>query len=176
MKLLLKRDNTGDGFPSSDQVDVGELVINSKTGKLYSKLQDGSIIEWVGQKICFEPTPVLKMFYDSTEITNENIDDFCCLGAIIEFEIDMLKTAPYKYSFQFIELTANTTPQNITVQTPIYTTYTAEDKAIRKALVPINLSIPGDDQPISIFKFIVNDDNVVSKKILEKIITIKCKQ
>ena len=102
MKLLLKRDNTGDGFPSSDQVDVGELVINSKTGKLYSKLQDGSIIEWVGQKICFEPTPVLKMFYDSTEITNENIDDFCCLGAIIEFEIDMLKTAPYKYSFQFI--------------------------------------------------------------------------
>jgi hypothetical protein len=176
MKLLLKRDNTSGGFPSTDQVDVGELVINSTTGKLYSKLQDGSIIEWVGQKICFEPTPTVKMYYDSEEITNDNIDNFCCLGAIIEFEVDNLKPAPYKYSFELTELTNNTSVQNIVVQTPIYTTYTSEDTTIRKALIPINVAISGEDQqPISIFKFIVNDTNVISKKILEKIITLKCK-
>jgi hypothetical protein len=193
MKLLLKRDTTSGGFPSADQVDVGELVINSTTGKLYSKLQDGSIIEWVGQKICFEPTPMVKIYYDNNEITNDNIEDFCCLGAILEFEIDMLKLAPYKYSFELIELTSNTTAQNISVQTPIYTTYTVEapvvdpdsptvpepspleGQTIRKALVPINVAIPGDDQPISIFKFVVNDDNIIRKKIVEKIITIKCK-
>lgn len=175
MKLLLKRDNTSNGFPSADQVDVGELVINSTTGKLYSKLQDGSIIEWVGQKICFEPTPTLKIYYDGTEITNDNIENFCCLGAIIEFEIDMLKVAPYKYSFQLVELTSNTTPENIAIQSPVYTTYNANDTDIRKALVPVNLEIVNQNQPISIFKFIVNDDNIISKKILEKIITIQCK-
>lgn len=193
MKLLLKRDISSDGFPDANQVDVGELVINSTTGKLYSKLQDGSIIEWVGQKICFEPTPLVTMYYEGEEVVNDNIDNFCCLGAILEFEVDMLRLAPYKYSFQLIELTANTTTENISVQRPVYTTYTVqapepdpnsptvpdpsplEGQTIRKALVPINLSIPGDEQAISIFKFVINDDNVVSKKIVEKIITIKCK-
>lgn len=175
MKLLLKRDNTSAGFPSSNQVDVGELVINSTTGKLYSKLEDGSIIEWIGQKICFEPVPTLKVYYGSIEIINDNINDFCCLGSIIEFEIDKLKPAPAKYSFELLELTSNTTPQNIQIQTPIYTLYNEQESSFRKALVPVNLSILIDNQPISIFKFIINDDSVVSKKIIEKIITIKCK-
>ena len=40
MKLLFKRDEVGDGQPSPDQVSVGELVMNSVTGRLYTKLID----------------------------------------------------------------------------------------------------------------------------------------
>jgi hypothetical protein len=174
MKLLLKRDETGTGFPSGDQIEVGELVINSKTGKLYSKLKDGTIVEWIGQKICFDPIPDIALYYENMLLSDNNISDFCCLGAILEFEVSKLKPDPAKYTFEFIELTNNSNPTDVEIQVPRYSSYAlSTGENARKANVPINLAILNSQQTISIFKFSVIDDS--SKKIGEKIITIKCK-
>ena len=72
MKLLLKRDITEEGFPAQDQIDVGELVINSVTGRLYTKLVDGSVVEFISQKICFDPIPEILFFYENNSITPPN--------------------------------------------------------------------------------------------------------
>jgi hypothetical protein len=181
MKLLLKRDESGNGFPSVDQVLVGELVINSVTGRLYTKLTDGSIVEWIAQKICFDPTPEIVLNYENTIVGNDIVENFCCLGGILEFEVSKLKLDPYQYSFELVELTTNSLPTDINVQSVKYSEYTIpkpgtttnETISVRKGVVPVNLSISNNQQNISIFKFIVSSITD-SKKLIEKIITIKC--
>jgi hypothetical protein len=92
-----------------------------------------------------------------------------------------LKINPYEYSFEFVELTSNTNTQNINIQSPQYSNYTipkpgstTETIAVRKALVPIELAILNSEQNISIFKFSVVAVSKNNKKLIEKIITIKC--
>lgn len=182
MKLLLKRDEVGSGHPSPDQLEVGELVMNSVTGKLYSKLIDGSIIEWTGQKICFDPTPEVATYYDNVIYANDYVDQFCCLGAILEFSVSKLKLEPEEYDFEFVELTTNSDPSSIDIQPPKYSTYTIpkpgsttnETISLRKAIVPVNVAILNPQQPISIFKFTVISKTMNNKRLIEKIITLKC--
>lgn len=182
MKLLLKRDTTGSSHPSGDQLEVGELVMNSVTGKLYSKLTDGSIVEWIGQKICFDPAPEIVIYYDNVPSTNDYIDSFCCLGGILEFEVTKLKLEPEEYIFTFTELTANSDPSNLSVQQAKYSNYTIpkpgsttnETILVRKAIVPVNVAILNESQPISIFKFSVISQTMNNKILTEKIITLKC--
>ena len=71
MKLYLKRDETSANNPDIGQVDIGELVMNSKTGRLYTKLTDGSLVEFIGQKVCYGPIP---------DIQFRDISNFCCFG------------------------------------------------------------------------------------------------
>jgi hypothetical protein len=182
MKLLLKRDQTGTGHPSPAQLEIGELVMNSVTGRLYSKLTDGSIIEWIGQRICYDPVPDISVYYNNILMANDSIDSFCCLGAILDIEVSKLKLAPEEYSFELVELTTNSNPQDITIQTPKYTEYTIpkpgtttnETISLRKALIPINIAILNSQENISIFKFTVTSVTNDNKKLIEKIITIKC--
>lgn len=175
MRLLIKRDETSNGFPAPDQLEVGELVINSKTGKLYSKLIDGSIIEWIGQKICFEPIPTISFSYNNESISN--IENFCCAGDNIIVTVDKLKVEPFEYIFSFIELTQNSSPELINIADPQYSTYTETidnvSTTIRKAIVPINLSTKSTSyNNINIFKFIVYDSN--NNILAEQILTFKC--
>jgi len=175
MRLQLKRDETGTGFPAPDQIAVGELVINSKTGKLYTKLVDGSIMEWIGQKICFEPLPIISFEYNNTNISN--IDKFCCAGDNIIVKIDKLKSEPFIYNFDFIELTQNSGSELISISDPRFEAYTETvdgiTRNIRKAVIPINFSIKNTNyNNISMFKFIVSDSNLTT--ITEQIITLKC--
>lgn len=188
MKLLLKRDETSSGYPSPDQVSVGELVINSVTGRLYTKLIDGSIVEFGSQRICYDPVPTVNMFYENNTVVSDNIDKFCCAGAILTFEVLQLKTAPHEYSFQLIELTNNSAPEDIKIQEPQYLDYeitipantnggntVPQTKIVRKAKVLINLSINNVNN-ISIFKFVVSSITDGNKKLTEKILTIKCQE
>lgn len=175
MKLRLKRDETGDGFPSAEQVSVGELVINSKTGKLYSKLMDGSIVEWIGQKICFDPLPIIVFNYNNTNTTN--IDNFCCSGDILIVSVDKLKPDPASYSFSITELTNNSLPELIQQSAPRYEVYeeTIDDvvTTYRKALIPFNISVnPDRYNNITILKFSVYNEN--NKLLTEQIIPFKC--
>lgn len=181
MKLLLKRDETGSGYPSPDQIEIGELVMNSVTGKLYSKLKDGSIVEWIGQRICFEPTPDIVTYYNNSVIINDSIDQFCCLGGILSFEVSKLKLEPEEYLFEFIELTNNSNIEDIQVQDAKFTQYnipkpgsTTVTIPLRKAIVPINLAILNSQQPLSIFRFTVISKTQNNKKLAEKIVTVKC--
>ena len=70
MKLFLKRDNTTDSHPHPDQLEIGELVMNSVTGKLYTKLIDGSIVEFMSQKVCFDVAPTLEYYYNNAIIVD----------------------------------------------------------------------------------------------------------
>lgn len=183
MKLLLKRDETGSNHPSPDQLEVGELVINSVTGKLYSKLKDGTVVEWGSQKICFDPVPDINTYYENSSASNDMVNDFCCLGGILELEVLKLKDEPEEYSFEFVELTTNSSPELIEIQPAQYSKYTIpkpgtttnETIIVRKAIIPINISILNRQQDVSIFKFTVLSATQKNKKLIEKIVTIKCK-
>ena len=182
MKLLFKRDEQGDGFPSIDQISIGELVMNSVTGKLYTKLTDGSVVEFVSQPVCFDPIPSVTTYYENIIIDNDAIDNYCCLGAILEFEVSKLKPEPYRYSFEFVELTTNANSEDILIQDAKYSDYTIpkpgtttnETIGVRRAIIPINLAIVNNQQNISIFKFSVISVAQNNKKLIEKIVTIKC--
>ena len=175
MKLLLKRDISADGFPSPDQIDVGELVINSKTGKLYSKLIDGSIVEYIGQKICFNPVPIISFIYKNQTISN--INDFCCAGDLMSVIVTNLKPGSIEYSYELTELTQNSAPNLLFVGEPKYENYeeTKDGKTttLRKATIPLNISVnPQSYTNISIFKFTVFDTN--NTRLTEHIFTFKC--
>lgn len=179
--LLFKRDELGTGHPAPEQIKVGELVINSVTGKIYTKLVNGSIVEFIGQKICFDPTPTIDLIYQGSLISNDTIDKFCCAGAVLEFEIKRMKPDPAQYVFEMSELTSNSLAQDIQIQLPQYSTYIEKtettdknkiDIEYRKAIVPVNLTINNVNN-ISLFKFTVSLDN---KKLIEKLITIKCQE
>lgn len=173
MKLLLKRDDFGESHPHPDQLEIGELVMNSVTGKLYTKLIDGSIVEWFSQKVCFDPVPDLQFYYDNGLII-DSINTFCCAGDIIVAKVRSLKIEPKEYSFEFTELTTNTSTGNIILSPTQYSNYTetqsGQTVSLREAVIPINLSITNSNN-ISIFKFAVLSGG---RKILEKLLTVKC--
>jgi|LakMenE01Jun11ns_1017448.scaffolds.fasta_scaffold9790226_2 hypothetical protein len=175
MRLLIKRDISSNGFPSPEQLEVGELVMNSKTGKLYSKLIDGSIIEWIGQKICFEPMPVIAFSYKNQAVSN--IENFCCAGDLLSAVVTNLKSGAVEYSYAFVELTQNSTTNLVSIGQPKYENYqeTQNDNTItlRKATIPLNISVnPETYNNISIFKFSVLDSN--NSVLTEQILTFKC--
>jgi hypothetical protein len=127
-------------------------------------------------------TNALNTYYENALMANDTIENSCCLGAILEFEITQLKPEPYRYSFEFVELTTNTNVEDIIIQDAKYSDYTIpkpgtttnETISVRRAILPINLAILNNQQNISIFKFSVMSVTQNNKKLLEKIVTIKC--
>jgi hypothetical protein len=168
MKLRLKRDETSTSNPDPAQLEVGELVMNSVTGKLYTKLVDGSLIEFIGQKVCYGPIPTILF---------SNVTNFCCYGDILSVSVDNLAPSPKDYTFEFEELTGNNSV--ISISNPIYTNYTVSDTngvpagqtvTLRKAEIPVNINI-ADPQSINIFKFVIYSDNIM---VTEKTLAIQC--
>lgn len=191
MKLLLKRhppsgtitQEQAEAFPSPDQVDIGELVINTITGKLYTKLDSGTVVEFISQKICFDPAPDISFFYESKIVAAPDylINNFCCAGGLLTVVINKLKLEPAIYGFNLVELTNNTSGENgnISIGEPAYVVYSevenGETILYRKATVPITLSFNSlNYNNISLFQFKITDS--VNKIIRgsERIVTIKC--
>lgn len=197
MKLLLKRhppinpltgqplDNLTpdqeDAFPSPDQLDVGELAINTITGKLYTKLLDGSVVEFVSQKICFEPSPEISFFYENKPILAPDylIENFCCTGGTITAVVDKLKPDPAKYKFLLQELTRNTLADKIVIQEPSYSirSVTENDQTLiyRTATIPITLELLSENfNNISLFQFKITDNNDKLIRGSERTLTLRC--
>lgn len=177
-KFLLKRDDTSINPPAPEQVEVGELVLNAKTGRLYTKLVSGDMIEYIGSKVCFASIPIVKFYYENID-TGDIVENFCCAGGMLFIEVEKLNPDTSNYSFSMVELTNNTNPQNITINTAEFTTYQEAPvppatigKTYKKAIVPISISVnPDSYKNISIFKFnIFVEDN----KLSEHLITIQC--
>lgn len=169
MKLKFKRDETTNGIPDFAQVDVGELVMNSVTGKLYTKLTDGSLVEFNSQKVCYGPIPT---------ISYSAVNNFCCFGDLVTVTVRDLLPEPKIYSFDFTELTNNNS--QVIVNSPSYSNYTLSGTqgipsgqivSLREATIPINVSINGTNN-ISIFKLGVVSNNIT---VTEKTIAISCK-
>lgn len=189
MKLLLKRHPPSgiiapeqlEAFPAPDQVDVGELVINTITGKLYTKLDNGTVVEFLSQKICFDPAPNIEFFYESKQISAPDylISNFCCAGSFLTVVADKLKPEPFVYNFYLNELTNNTTSDKISIGTPAYTAYSAQEDDVvyqyRRATIPVTISFDEINyNNISLFEFKIADANNRIIKGSERIITVQC--
>jgi hypothetical protein len=197
MQLLIKRHppvdpNTGQPLqslteqqkiaaPAPEQISVGELAINTITGKLYTKLLDGSIVEFVSQKICFEPVPDITVFYENRAIAAPDylIENFCCSGGLLTIVVNKLKLDPVVYNFFLNELTNNSSTELIRLEEPSYEIYTetVNDEIItyRKATIPIFVEIlPDNYNNISLFKFSVVDANNPLIISSERILTFRC--
>lgn len=166
MRLYLKRTESDESSPNPapDQIDVGELVMNSVTGKLYTKLTNGTIVEFLSQKICYSATPTISF---------ESTVGFCCYGDIMYVKVEGLKSEPEQYTFTLSELTANNS--TISVSEAAYSIYTVtgsddEEITLRRATIPININILNPDS-VNIFKFTISSNNV---NITEKTIAIPC--
>lgn len=173
--MRLQRDETSTNHPAPEQLRVGELKINSKTGILYSKLVDGSVVFWQGQKLCFDPTPLITFSYNNQNTLN--INNFCCAGDNIIISVENLKLDPFVYNFSFVELTQNSSTNLISISEPQYSTYETSINnnsiTLRKAIVPINFSLNTSNyNNISIFKFIVSDS--ANQILVEQLLTVKC--
>ncbi len=167
MKLKLRRDEETNSAPSANQLEVGELVVNSVTGKLYTKLVSGNVVEFDSRQVCFAAIP---------NISFDDISNFCCYGDTLNVRVQELEVEPKDYSFEVIELTAN--QSSITLPGTInYTTYTGivsggtQPTELRQTIIPINVAISGN-APISILKFSVLSDN---ETLTERTIAISCK-
>lgn len=177
MRILLKRDTQGESFPHPDQLEVGELVINAVTGKLYTKKVNGTVIEFIGQNICFEPSPEIYLEYKEM-LVNQQIKQLCCSGDSLVYIVRNLKMPPKQYSFKLVELTNN--DAEVIMATPDYTEYQETvledqkevDVTLRQALIPIDIII-NKTQNISIFKFIVSSEGSV---LSEHLVSIGCEQ
>lgn len=190
MKLLLKRHpppgsnmtpDQEEAFPSPDQVDIGELVINTITGKLYTKLDNGTVVEFISQRICFDPPPEVSFFYENRAILAPDylINNFCCAGGLLTAVVDKLKPEPVVYNFSLVELTTNTSSDKISIGSPAYTTYSLVENDVeniyRKASIPISISFDEINyNNISLFQFKISDSLGKIIRGSEKILTIKC--
>lgn len=174
-KLKLKRDITSTNPPSSGEIDVGELAFNALTGKLYTKLQNGIVIEFVGRPICFSKTPII-IFPD---ITN-----FCCFGDILNItikDIDPDKYANDQYSFLLEDITNSGKGAEINRNDPIVSDYEVlPDTSIidptqlvipipmKQLIIPYNIKT---EKPSTTLKFRVQLDSTV---LTSATVTIKC--
>lgn len=168
MKLIINRDEITTASPAPNQVSVGELVMNSVTGKLYTKLTDGTVVEFISQRICYGSVPAIS-FSDSY--------NFCCYGDILYINIKELQPEPTNYSFSFEELTGNSSV--ISIGPPNYTPYFASGingipsgqiVSLREASIPVDITMTSPDS-INIFKFALYSDN---NKITETTTAITC--
>jgi hypothetical protein len=177
MKILLKRDTQGESFPHADQLEVGELAVNAVTGKLYIKKVNGTIVEFVGQNICFEPTPEIYLEYKENAVKDQ-IKELCCSGDSLIYIVRNLRPAPKQYTFSLVELTNNNS--EVSLATPDYSSYTETilqdntqtDVTLRQALIPVDIII-NKTENISIFKFIVKSEGSV---LSESLISIGCEK
>jgi hypothetical protein len=163
MNLKLKRDITSINPPAPNQLEVGELVINSKTGKLYTKLIDGTIVEFISRQVCYMPIPT---------IVFDDISNFCCAQPdTFSVKVRGLEASNTQYTFNVVELTDNNAV--FSTDSVSYNNYTDSGggKAYNEAIIPVTGTILGSDS-ITILKFSVLLNNQV---ITEKTVSICCK-
>lgn len=166
--LLIKNDQTTTNAPAPSQLLVGEIAINSVTGKIYIKLVNGTIVEFIGKQVCFSKTPA---------ITFDDVSNFCCAGDILSVKVvDLLVGADY--AFELEDLSGNGI--EYTINSPVYTeySYTPESSSIpvqlKEAIIPITLNITGSKN-LTILKFkIMGKDGDINSELTSRIISISC--
>jgi len=163
LPLILRHDETTTNAPAADQVSIGELIINSVTGKLYTKLTNGTVVEFIGQQVCFTKLP---------SISFDTINNFCCSGDILKIKImDLIELN--NYSFEIEDISGNDVATSL--QNAIYTAYSStlangNTVNLKEAVVPCTIEINGSKN-ITILKFKVIFEN---KELTSRIITLSC--
>ncbi len=165
--LILKHDITTNKSPGPDQLVVGELVINSKTGKLYTKLVSGVVFEFTGHQVCFSKTPAISF---------DPINNFCCAGDILKVKVvDLIQDNDYRFEIE--DISGNNI--GYTINAPIYDSYqtTQQDGSVvnlKQAVIPISITINGNKN-LTILKFkILGKDGDINSELTSRTITLSC--
>lgn len=173
MPIRHRRDTKTIKAPAIDQVQVGEIVINAKTGKMYivsaayneetGVVEKQSVIEFAGKVVCQNSVV--------PDIEFSDITDFCCFGDTLSVSVSGLDRIT-DYNFVMQELTAN--GSTITVENPHYNNYVASAtlESLRDAIIPVNINVNKDVSAVSVFKFGIEVENDI---LTEKVISIRCK-
>jgi hypothetical protein len=170
--MKIKRDILSESAPAADQLEVGELAINAKTGILYSKLVDGTIIKWLGAPVCETdistlcPVPV-------PEITFSDVSNFCCGGDSLTVYVSNLLVG-HRYFCTISDLIEDSTATS----SPAAPTLLPNNKSDRSAT--FNINIDKELQSLSMFKVSVYEIvtvNTTDTNMLrsEKLVNICCR-
>lgn len=169
MKMII--DITSESAPAPDQLQLGQLGFNARTGIMYAKKADGTIIKWPGIALCDTindvggyPVPLVS-FSDTT--------GFCCGGSALTVVVNNL-LVDTRYKLIVTELTGNTT-----FSTSEFNTALLPLNSSQRSLI-LNLTI-GSNNPTAMLKFsIYRTDTVVGVDtdtiMSEKILVITCKR
>jgi hypothetical protein len=168
--MKIKRDISSTAAPSADQLEVGELAINAKTGILYTKLVDGTIMKYLGGPVgassanpgVFVPTPV---------ITFSDTSSFCCNGSSLIVTVNNL-LVDSRYSYVIADLTGNSTVTFSDNNAQLYPLSSSQRS------VALNISI-GSSQPnstlkLSIYEIITVGSSTSNVLRSEKLLSLCC--
>jgi hypothetical protein len=101
MQYILKREIETNNPPAPDQLDVGEIVINAKTGIMYSKRTDGKVVKFMSIAIddCSPGNDITRF---APVITHEDLSTFCCNGDVLTITVNNL-LANNEYSYRLFD-------------------------------------------------------------------------
>jgi hypothetical protein len=173
-----RRDVSTTNIPSKDQIEIGEIVINAVTGRLYTVTVNpptvaggsptkGEVIEFVGSLVCQQTTTVPDIIFSDTT-------GFCCLGDTLGVEVSGLQENT-NYTFSMSELTENSS--SIGLASANYTNYTGSVNGddinyLKSAIIPVSINTTDNKSAVSIFEFNVLSENDL---ITSKVLSVKCK-
>jgi len=169
--MKIKRDNISSNAPASNQIDVGELAINTKTGILYSKMSDGTVIKWLGVPVCETssqtvcPVPV-------PEISVSDTTNFCCGGDSLTIFVSNL-LVNHNYTCSIVDITSNSTA----IIAPASQSLLPINKSDRTAIINVNINKSVQNiasLKISIYENIIVSGQNVSMLRSEQVLTICC--
>lgn len=169
--MKLKRDITSQNAPSPEQIEVGDLYVNARTGILYSKKTDGSIIKWVGIPVCDTVTDFGG--YPVPVISFSDTSSFCCGGSALTVVVNNL-LVDYRYKLTITELSNNSGVSISEFNTQLLPLNTSQRSLI------LNVTVPKTN-PTAIFKFsvfqvsTVNGQDVDSIKS-EQLLVLTCRE
>ncbi len=177
MPIRHRRDVTTVKAPAKDEIQVGEIVLNSKTGKMYivqasydenkRTIVKQAVIEFTGKVVCGNEDAI-------PDIGFSDVSEFCCYGDTVLVEISGLdRVTDYKYNM--VELTANNADIDLEASKDkmyILAENTPNEEALKSVTVPININVNKEASAVSVFKFSMEVDNQV---LTEKVLSIKCK-
>jgi hypothetical protein len=148
--MKLKRDITSTAAPANNQIEVGELVINSRTGILYSKRTDGTIIKFLGAPVCavednfVSPVPV-------PDISFSDVTNFCCGGDSLTVYVSNL-LVNHRYSCSIIDLISGSSAVVLPTQSLNLLPLNKSDRS-----VVYNININRSTQLVWLFKVSINE-------------------
>jgi len=167
--MKLKRDISSSSSPASDQVEVGELVINANTGILYTKKVDGTIVKWVPNQLC--DTTYGNGMSALPIISFENIASVCCNGGAVTIIVNnLIYDDRYRLTITDLNPSANV----------IVSSYSSELLPANSSQrsITLNLNIPSDTSivilKISISKIVTIDTIDTDILLSESILNTTC--
>lgn len=173
--LILKYCYENLNAPAADQLQVGELVINARTGKLYTRLAldnknpptPGPVVEFVGRQVCYDKIP---------SITFDSVSNFCCNNDILKVKVtDLLRDNQYRYQIEDVSGNNVTT----VINGEIYTEYASSGPGnstveLKEAVIPITVQINGAKN-LTILKFtVLGKNNDINQELTSRTIAISC--